>query len=153
VREWGHDTSLEWDVLRYPVHRGVQAWMEQLNRVYRSEPALHALDNTVDGFEWVDCNDNATSTISLLRKSEAPQDTVLVACNYTPVPRVGYRVGVPHGGYWRELLNSDGREYGGSGMGNLGGVQAEEIPTHGRPFSLNLTLPPLAALFFKADGG
>jgi 1,4-alpha-glucan branching enzyme len=153
VREWGHDTSLEWDVLRYPVHRGVQAWMEQLNRVYRSEPALHALDNTVDGFEWVDCNDNATSTISLLRKSESPQDTVLVACNYTPVPRVGYRVGVPHGGYWRELLNSDGREYGGSGMGNLGGVQAEEIPTHGRPFSLNLTLPPLAALFFKADGG
>jgi 1,4-alpha-glucan branching enzyme len=153
VREWGHDTSLEWDVLRYPVHRGVQAWMEQLNRVYRSEPALHALDNTVDGFEWVDCNDNATSTISLLRKSESPQDTVLVACNYTPVPRAGYRVGVPHGGYWRELLNSDGREYGGSGMGNLGGVQAEEIPTHARPFSLNLTLPPLAALFFKADRG
>jgi 1,4-alpha-glucan branching enzyme len=151
VREWGHDSSLEWDVLRFPVHRGVQAWMEQLNRVYRSEPALHALDNTVDGFEWVDCNDNATSTISLLRKSESPQDTVLVACSYTPVPRVGYRVGVPHGGYWRELLNSDGREYGGSGMGNLGGVQAEEIPTHGRPFSLSLTLPPLAALFFKAD--
>jgi 1,4-alpha-glucan branching enzyme len=151
VREWGHDTSLEWDVLQYPVHRGVQAWMEQLNRVYRSEPALHALDNTVDGFEWVDCNDNATSTISLLRKSESPRETVLVVCNYTPVPRVGYRVGVPHGGYWRELLNSDGREYGGSGMGNLGGVQAESIPTHGRPFSLNLTLPPLAGLFFKAD--
>jgi 1,4-alpha-glucan branching enzyme len=153
VREWAHDSSLEWDVVRYPVHRGVQAWMEQLNRVYRSEPALHALDNTVDGFEWVDCNDNATSTISLLRKSESPQDTVLVVCNYTPVPRVGYRVGVPHGGYWRELLNSDGREYAGSGMGNLGGVQAEEIRVHGRPFSLNLTLPPLAALFFKADGG
>jgi 1,4-alpha-glucan branching enzyme len=151
VREWAHDTSLEWDVLQYPVHRGVQAWMEQLNRVYRSEPALHTLDNTVDGFEWVDCNDNATSTISLLRKSESPRDTVLVVCNYTPVPRLGYRVGVPHGGYWRELLNSDGREYAGSGMGNLGGVQAEEIPTHGRPFSLNLTLPPLAALFFKAE--
>ena len=153
VREWAHDTSLEWDVLQYPVHRGVQAWMEQLNRVYRSEPALHVLDNTVDGFEWVDCNDNATSTISLLRKSESPRDTVLVACNYTPVPRIGYRVGVPHGGYWRELLNSDGREYGGSGMGNLGGAQAQPIPVHGRPFSLNLTLPPLAALFFKADGG
>jgi 1,4-alpha-glucan branching enzyme len=151
VREWAHDSSLEWDVVQYPVHRGVQAWMEQLNRVYRSEPALHTLDNTVDGFEWVDCNDNATSTISLLRKSESPRDTVLVACNYTPVPRTGYRVGVPHGGYWRELLNSDAREYGGSGMGNLGGVQAEEIPTHGRPFSLDLTLPPLAALFFKAD--
>jgi 1,4-alpha-glucan branching enzyme len=153
VREWAHDTSLEWDVIQYPVHRGVQAWMEQLNRVYRSEPALHTLDNTVDGFEWVDCNDNATSTISLLRKSESPRDTVLVTCNYTPVPRLGYRVGVPHGGYWRELLNSDGREYAGSGMGNLGGVRAEPIPVHGRPFSLNLTLPPLAALFFKADGG
>jgi 1,4-alpha-glucan branching enzyme len=152
VREWAHDTSLEWDVIQYPVHRGVQAWMEQLNRVYRSEPALHTLDNTVDGFEWVDCNDNATSTISLLRKSESPRDTVLVVCNYTPVPRLGYRVGVPHGGYWRELLNSDAREYAGSGMGNMGGVQAEEIPTHGRPFSLNLTLPPLAALFFKAGG-
>jgi 1,4-alpha-glucan branching enzyme len=152
VREWAHDTSLEWDVIQYPVHRGVQAWMEQLNRVYRSEPALHALDNTVDGFEWVDCNDNATSTISLLRKSESPRDTVLVVCNYTPVPRLGYRVGVPHGGYWRELLNSDAREYAGSGMGNLGGVQAEEVPTHGRSFSLNLTLPPLAALFFKAGG-
>jgi 1,4-alpha-glucan branching enzyme len=152
VREWAHDTSLEWDVIQYPVHRGVQAWMEQLNRVYRSEPALHTLDNTVDGFEWVDCNDNATSTISLLRKSESPRDTVLVVCNYTPVPRLGYRVGVPHGGYWRELLNSDAREYAGSGMGNMGGVQAEEIPTHGRPFSLNLTLPPLAALFFKAAG-
>jgi 1,4-alpha-glucan branching enzyme len=150
VREWAHDSSLEWDVIQYPVHRGVQAWMEQLNQVYRSEPALHVLDNKVDGFEWVDCNDNATSTISLLRKSESPRDTVLVACNFTPVPRTGYLVGVPHGGYWREMLNSDAREYGGSGMGNLGGVQAEEISTHGRPFSLKLTLPPLAALFFKA---
>jgi 1,4-alpha-glucan branching enzyme len=98
----------------------------------------------------VDCNDNAASTISLLRKSEKPQDTVLGVFNFTPVPRTGYRVGVPHGGYWRELLNSDAREYAGSGIGNLGGAQAEEIPIHGRPFSLKLTLPPLAALFFKA---
>ncbi len=150
VREWAHDTSLEWDVVQYQVHRGVQAWMEQLNRLYRGEPAMHVLDNNPAGFEWVDCNDNANSTISLLRKSESPQDTVLVVCNFTPVPRVGYRIGVPHGGYWRELLNSDAREYAGSGMGNLGGVHAEEIPTHGRPFSLKLTLPPLSALFFKA---
>jgi 1,4-alpha-glucan branching enzyme len=111
---------------------------------------MHVLDNSPAGFEWVDANDNATSTVSLLRKSENPQDTVLVICNFTPVPRPGYRVGVPHGGYWREMLNSDAREYAGSGMGNLGGVHAEEIPTHGRPFSLKLTLPPLAALFFKA---
>jgi 1,4-alpha-glucan branching enzyme len=151
VREWAHDSSLDWDVVKYPVHRGVQAWMEQLNRFYRSEPAMHVLDNDPSGFEWVDANDNATSTISLLRKSESPQDTVLVACNFTPVPRVGYRVGVPHGGYWREMLNSDALEYAGSGLGNLGGVQAEEIPSHGRPFSLKLTLPPLAALFFKAQ--
>jgi 1,4-alpha-glucan branching enzyme len=151
VREWAHDSSLEWHVLQYQVHRGVQAWMEQLNRFYRSEPAMHVLDNDPAGFEWVDANDKATSTISLLRKSENPRDTVLVVCNFTPVPRTGYRVGVPHGGYWREMLNSDAREYAGSGMGNLGGVHAEEIPTHGRPFSLELTLPPLAALFFKAS--
>jgi 1,4-alpha-glucan branching enzyme len=150
VREWAHDSSLEWHVLQYSVHRGVQAWMEQLNRFYRSEPAMHVFDNNPAGFEWVDVNDNANSTISLLRKSESAPETVLGVFNFTPVPRIGYRVGVPHAGYWREMLNSDAREYAGSGMGNLGGVQAEEIPTHGRPFSLKLTLPPLAALFFKA---
>jgi 1,4-alpha-glucan branching enzyme len=150
VREWTHDTSLEWHVLQYPVHRGVQIWMEQLNRLYRQEPALHQLDNDPAGFEWVDCNDSSTSVISLLRKSPSPGDTVLVVCNFTPVPRTGYRVGVPSGGFWRELLNSDAREYGGSGMGNLGGRHAESTAEHGRPFSLTLTLPPLAALFFKA---
>ena len=151
VREWGHDGSLDWNVMQYPVHRGVQAWMEQLNRFYSNEPAMHVFDNDPAGFEWVDVNDNANSTISLLRKSEKPEDTVLVVCNFTPVPRTGYRVGVPHGGYWRELLNSDAREYGGSGMGNLGGIHAEAVPAHGRPFSLKLTLPPLAALFLKAS--
>jgi len=149
VREWTHDQSLEWHVLQYPVHRGVQAWMEQLNRLYRSEPAMYVLDNDPAGFEWVDCNDSAASTISLLRKGASPNDAVLVVCNFTPVPRTDYRVGVPWGGYWRELLNSDAREYGGSGMGNLGGVTAESVPAHGRPFSLRLTLPPLAALFLK----
>ena len=151
VREWAHDSSLDWDVIQYPVHRGVQAWMEQLNRFYRNEPAMHMLDTDPAGFEWVDCNDHAASTISLLRKSETPKDTVLVVCNFTPVPRTEYCVGVPHGGYWREMLNSDAREYNGSGLGNLGGMQAEEIETHGRPFSLKLTLPPLGALFFKAQ--
>ena len=129
----------------------MQAWIEQLNRFYRSEPAMHVLDNNPAGFEWVDANDNATSTISLLRKSETPQDTILVVCNFTPVPRVGYRVGAPHGGYWREMLNSDAREYAGSGIGNLGGVHAEEIPTHGRPFSLKLTLPPLGRPVLQSD--
>jgi 1,4-alpha-glucan branching enzyme len=149
VREWAHDTSLEWHVLQYPTHSGLQNWVGQLNRVYRSEPALHLLDTNSAGFEWVDCNDNLTSTISLLRKSESPKDTVLIVCNFTPMVRVGYRVGVPEGGYWRELLNSDALEYGGTGVGNLGGVNAEAEPAHGRPHSLKLTLPPLSALFLK----
>jgi 1,4-alpha-glucan branching enzyme len=150
VGEWGHDTSLDWDVLQYPVHYGLQNWVGELNRLYRSEPALHQLDNTPDGFEWVDCNDNLTSTISLLRKSESPRETVLIVCNFTPIPRMGYRVGVPSVGYWRELLNSDALEYGGTGWGNLGGVHADEEEAHGRPYSLKLTLPPLSALFLKA---
>ena len=149
VREWSHDMSLEWHVLQYPVHRGVQAWVEQVNRLYRSEPALHWFDNDPRGFEWVDCNDGQTSVISLLRKGQSPEDVILGVFNFTPVPRVGYQVGVPAGGYWRELLNSDAKEYGGSGMGNLGGVEAKPEPMHGRPYSLTLTLPPLGALFFK----
>jgi 1,4-alpha-glucan branching enzyme len=137
--------------LQYPVHGGVQKWVEQLNRVYREQPALHELDNDPAGFEWIDCNDNAASTISLLRKGSSPRERIVVVSNFTPVPRLAYRVGVPTGGYWRELLNSDSRDYGGSNMGNGGGVQAEPIPAHGRPYSLSLTLPPLAALFLKAD--
>ncbi|MBZ5707297.1 MAG: 1,4-alpha-glucan branching protein GlgB [Acidobacteriia bacterium] len=151
VREWTHDTSLEWHVLQYPVHRGVQSWVEQLNRVYRSEAALHQLDTDPAGFEWVDCNDSATSVLSLLRKANSPKETVLIVCNFTPVPRPSYRVGVPHSGFWRELLNSDAREYGGSGLGNLGGLYAEDHPAHGRPYSLNLVLPPLTAVFLKAE--
>ena len=151
VREWAHDSSLEWHVLQYPLHSGLQNWMEQLNRLYRQEPALHELDNDPKGFEWIDCNDNAASTISLVRKAKSTAHSVVVVCNFTPVPRVGYRLGVPRGGYWRELLNSDAREYGGSGMGNMGGTMAEEKSAHGRPYSLNLTLPPMAALFLKAD--
>jgi 1,4-alpha-glucan branching enzyme len=147
-REWAHDTGLDWGLLQWPMHRGLQFWVEMLNRLYRSEVALHELDCVPEGFEWVDCNDSAASTISLLRKDKAGT-TVLGVFNFTPVPRIGYQVGVPAGGYWRELLNSDGKEYGGSGMGNSGGVQAVENPVHGRPYSLVLTLPPLAALFLK----
>jgi 1,4-alpha-glucan branching enzyme len=149
VREWAHDTSLEWHVLQYPLHHGVRNWMEQLNRLYRSEPALHELDNDPAGFEWVDCNDHATSVLSMLRKGSSSQDVVLAVCNFTPVPRIGYKVGVPSGGFWRELLNSDAKEYGGSGMGNMGGCEAKAEPAHGRPYSLTLTLPPLGALFLK----
>jgi 1,4-alpha-glucan branching enzyme len=148
-REWSHDRSLDWDVLEYPLHRGLLNWVEQLNRVYRSESPLHRFDNDPKGFEWVDCNDAPTSVISLLRKGEGDENPVLVACNFTPVPRLGYMVGVPTGGYWKELLNSDAREYGGSGSGNMGGAEALPMSTHGRPYSLRLTLPPLGALFLR----
>jgi 1,4-alpha-glucan branching enzyme len=151
VREWAHDTSLEWHVLQYPVHSGIQKWVEQLNRAYREQPALHHLDNDPSGFEWVDCNDTAASVVSLLRKGGSPQQTILVVCNFTPVVREAYRVGVPSDGCWRELLNSDASEYAGSGVGNLGGVKAEAQPAHGRPWSLSLRLPPLGALFLKAE--
>jgi 1,4-alpha-glucan branching enzyme len=149
VREWTHDASLEWHVLQYAFHRGVQFWVEQLNRVYREQPALHELDTDPAGFEWVDANDNQTSVLSFLRKGKSPTDTVLIVCNFTPVPRLEYRLGVPFGGYWRELLNSDATDYAGSGMGNGGGVRAEYLPAHGRPHSLRMTLPPLAVLFLK----
>jgi len=148
-REWSHDRSLDWNLLEGPLHRGLQGWMEQLNRAYRGENSLHWFDNDPQGFEWVDCNDAPASVISLLRKGQSENDAVLVACNFTPVPRVGYKVGVPSGGYWKEILNSDGREYGGSGIGNMGGTEALSESVHGRPFSLRLTLPPLGALFLK----
>ena len=149
VREWTHDASLEWHVLQYAFHRGVQFWVEQLNRVYREQPALHELDTDPAGFEWVDANDNETSVLSFLRKGKSSTDTVLIVCNFTPVPRLEYQVGVPCGGYWRELLNSDAKDYAGSGMGNAGGVRADYRPGHGRPHSLRMTLPPLAVLFLK----
>ena len=125
------------------------AWVEQLNRLYSNETAMHWFDNDSRGFEWIDCNDAPMSVVSLLRKGKSEDDCILVACNFTPVPRVGYMVGVPSGGYWKELLNSDAKEYGGSGMGNMGGAEALGFSTHGRPFTLRLTLPPLAALFLK----
>jgi 1,4-alpha-glucan branching enzyme len=149
-REWAHDHSLDWHLLNLPLNAGMRHWMEHLNGLYRFEPAMHALDCDAGGFEWIDCNDSQAGVISLLRKSRNPAETVLVVVNLTPIPRQGYRIGVPHGGFWRELLNSDAKEYGGSGVGNFGGLDAEEIPVHARPFSLNLTLPPLACVFMKA---
>lgn len=149
VGEWSHDRSLDWNVLQYPVHSGLMAWVEQLNRLYSREPAMHWFDNDPKGFEWVDCNDVPASVVSLLRKTESPDDSILVVCNFTPVPRLNYKVGVPAAGYWKELLNSDGKEYFGSGMGNAGGVMAQSRATHGRPYTLRLTLPPLGALFLK----
>ena len=149
VREWNHDGSLEWHVLRYPVHAGMQKWVGELNRTYREEPALHELDADAGGFEWVDANDSITSVLSFLRKGKSPKDVVLVVLNLTPMIRMQYQLGVPYSGPWKEILNSDAHEYAGSGVGNFGGVQAKDSPAHGRPYSLELTLPPLGALFLK----
>jgi 1,4-alpha-glucan branching enzyme len=148
-REWIHDESVEWHLLQYFPHSSLQRWVGDLNRLYRQQPALYQSEFEQAGFEWIDCNDVEGSTISLLRKGRTAGDAIAVVCNFTPVPRPNYRIGVPQGGFWKELLNSDAREYGGSGQGNLGGVEAAPIPLHGRPYSLTITLPPLAALFFK----
>lgn len=150
--EWNHEAALAWELLDDPLHRGVQRWVEDLNRLYRQEPALHELDCDPTGFEWIDANDSEQSVLSFLRKDRAGR-VVAVVCNFTPVPREGYRVGVPWPGRWAEVLNSDAREYGGSGWGNLGGVRTEPVPHHGRPYSLRLVLPPLAAVFLRWEGG
>jgi 1,4-alpha-glucan branching enzyme len=151
VREWTHDGDLEWYVLQFPFHRGVQLWVEQLNRVHREQPALHELDSDPAGFEWIDANDSETSVLSFLRKGRSERENVLVVCNFTPVPRLNYRIGVSSGGYWRELLNSDATDYAGSGVGNGGGVHADGHSAHGRRYSLNMTLPPLGVLFLKPE--
>jgi len=147
-REWTHEEGLEWWVLQHAEHAGVQRWVADLNGLYRDEAALHEVDFDQAGFEWVDCHDADNSVISFLRRPRAGPP-VLVVCNFTPVPRANYMVGVPVGGYWRELLNSDAAHYGGSGMGNMGGVEAAPVPAQGRFHSLVLTLPPLATLFLK----
>jgi len=147
--EWAHDESLEWHLLDYLPHSSLKRWVEDLNRFYCNQPALYQLDFDSAGFEWVDCNDVDHSAISLIRKGRTTGDIILVVCNFTPVPLSDYHVGVPRPGFWAELLNSDAKEYGGSGYGNMGGVEAMPIPLHGRPHSLTITLPPLAIVFFK----
>ncbi len=150
-REWNHEESLDWHLLTYPLHKELKRWVEDLNRLYRSEPALYELDFDPSGFEWIDCNDSQNCVLSLIRKGRAPEAIMIIVCNFTPVHRFNYRVGAPRGGFWRELLNSDSTEYGGSGHGNLGGVEASPIPFHGRSHSLSLTLPPLGTVFFKHE--
>ncbi|HJX09673.1 MAG TPA: 1,4-alpha-glucan branching protein GlgB [Candidatus Binatia bacterium] len=150
-REWAHDGSLQWDLLKYTPHIGLRNWVRDLNRLYRKEPALNELDCDPAGFEWIDCNDAESSVVTLIRKGKSTSTIFLVACNFTPVPRRQYRIGAPLPGYWREVLNSDADAYGGSGTGNAGGVEAVPVPHHGRPYSLTLTLPPLSVLFFKSE--
>jgi len=147
--EWQHEESLQWHLLQYAEHQGLQRWVQDINRLYKNEAALHELDFSINGFEWIDFNDAEQSIISFLRKGKQSQEQVLVICNCTPLPRFNYSVGVPQGGYWHELLNSDAAVYGGSGQGNLGGVEAQPLPIQGRRHTLQLTLPPLAVLFLK----
>jgi 1,4-alpha-glucan branching enzyme len=150
-REWNHDQSLDWHLLDVDRHRGVCDWVRDLNHLYRENPAMHLRDCAHDGFEWVDCGDAENSVVSLLRLGGEGIPPVLVVFNFTPILRTRYRIGVPVAGRWRERLNGDAVEYGGSGAGNLGGVEAEAQPAHARPYSLSLTLPPLSALFLVPE--
>ena len=150
--EWSHERGLDWHLLEIDWHRGVQRLVKDLNRLYRELPALHRRDCDGSGFAWVEANDAENSVFAWLRHGEPGEPSVLVVSNFTPVPREGYRVGLPSPGRWRELLNTDAPVYGGSGMGNLGSVEAGPVPWHGQPCSAALTLPPLATLFFVNDG-
>ena len=147
--EWNHDASLDWAALGDPRHAGLQRWVCDLNAVYRHEPSLHEVDFDGRGFSWIDCHDADHSVVSLLRKARDEADFSVAVVNFTPVPRPGYLVGVPDGGWYRELLNSDLAIYGGSNVGNGGGVRADGPPAHGFPVSLRVTLPPLGFLLLK----
>jgi 1,4-alpha-glucan branching enzyme len=153
--EWKHDYSLDWHLVAEGpfalFHQGMQRWLGDLNRFYKSEPALAELDCMPSGFEWIDANDAEQSVVTFLRKGETTGTLVLVACNFTPIPRHGYTVGVPCTGFWREALNSDAEMYGGSNMGNGGGVHATPEGFHGRPCRMSVTLPPLSVVFFVND--
>jgi len=150
-QEWYHEESLHWHLLEYPHHQGIQKWIRDLNHFYRNEPALYELDFQPEGFEWIDFSNWEESIIIFVRRDKSTKDIILVVCNFTPVPRYNYRVGVPEGGFWKEALNSDAQVYGGSGHGNLGGAEAAPIPWHGKNYSLSLTLPPLGVLIFKKE--
>jgi len=149
-REWNHDAELDWDLLDQPAHRGVHSLVRDLNRLYRDLPALHAMDHQPDGFQWVVGDDHQNSVFAYLRRA-APlgREVVLVVVNMTPVPRHGYRLGVPLPGAWEECLNTDAATYGGSNLGNYGQVEADATPSHGQPASMALTLPPLATLVLR----
>jgi 1,4-alpha-glucan branching enzyme len=149
-REWQHDESLEWHVLQYPLHAGVARWVRDLNHLLRATPSLHELDFVDGGFQWVDCDDADVSVIAFLRKSRSGE-LALVVCNFTPVPREAYRLGVARGGVWRERLNSDAGVYGGSDLGNLGSLATEATPSHGQAQSLSMRLPPLAIVVLTPE--
>jgi 1,4-alpha-glucan branching enzyme len=147
--EWNHNESLQWHLLQWQSHQGVQRYMADLNALYRREPALHQVDFDWFGFEWIDCHNWQDSIVAYIRKAKDPQDYVIVCCNFTPVPRIGYKIGVPEACFYQEISNSDSTFYGGSDRGNGGGIQAVPHESHGRPASMEVTLPPLATVVFK----
>jgi 1,4-alpha-glucan branching enzyme len=149
--EWNHDAELQWDLLQWDTHKGVQTMMADLNALYRREPALYEVDFESQGFEWIDCQSADDSVLAYIRRAKDPNDFVVVVLNFTPVTRDSHRVGVPLGGYYRELFNTDSQYYGGSNVGNHPGVTAENIPHHGRPYSLDMHLPPLSVTVFKPE--
>jgi 1,4-alpha-glucan branching enzyme len=150
-REWDHERELDWGLLEAPLHSGLQRWVEDLNRIYRGQPALHELDFLQEGFGWINCDDDENSVLGFIRRGRNPEEIVVVVCNFTPVPRVHYRIGMPRLGRWIELLNSDAETYGGSGQGNLGEAHAVSIRYHDQPYSALLTLPPLSVLYLKHE--
>ena len=148
--EWNDAAALDWNLLDFPPHAGMQALIRDLNRLYRATPALYEIDFEPGGFEWISANDTDNSVIAFLRRGRDAARPMLCVCNFTPVVRHGYRIGVPGPGTYRERLNTDSRHYGGSDVGNaFGAVDADEIPAHGRPWSISMTLPPLATLFLE----
>jgi 1,4-alpha-glucan branching enzyme len=147
--EWSHERGIEWNVLEWPFHQGLQRWVRDINTFLRGEPALYQRDFEPAGFEWIDCHDSQQSILSFLRRGRDPEDVLAFVCNFTPVPRHNYRIGVPEAGYWEEVLNSDATIYEGSGQGNLGGVEATPVAAFGHYYSLNVTLPPLAIVAFR----
>jgi 1,4-alpha-glucan branching enzyme len=148
-REWNHDRSLDWHLLQDSAHASLRRFVQDLNWHYAAEPALHERDFTPDGFSWIDCNDNENSIVSMVRFARDRRDCVVMVFNFTPVPRFGYRIGVPEPGHYAEILNSDSEIYGGSNVGNLGGLQTEPLPSHGFEQSISLTVPPLGCVYLK----
>ncbi|HBZ00722.1 MAG TPA: 1,4-alpha-glucan branching enzyme [candidate division Zixibacteria bacterium] len=150
--EWYHESSLDWHLLQYAPHKGLQEWVRELNYLYKNEKALYEIDFDRPGFEWIDFQDWESSVISFIRKGNSTSDIILVVSNFTPVQRNDYNLGVPRGGFWKEILNSDDERFGGASVNNAGGAEAKQISMQGRPFSLSLTLPGLSTIFLKSEG-
>ncbi len=151
MTEWNHDSSVDWHILAHQAHQGLQQLVRDLNRTYRETVALHDLDHDPAGFSWIDCNDHESSVVSFIRRARRQDDFCVVVVNFTPVVRQAYRLGVPRAGRYLEVINTDSAIYGGSNVGNGGAIAAEDVPAHGYPCSLSLTLPPLACLILRPE--